>query len=399
MSDRLLLRLAPDGSLSWLRQAGAHEPSSTPGAPPDSALSAAAEIVVLVPAEDVLLTEVSLGARNRAQLMQALPYAVEDQLLAPVEELHFAAVREDGDRVGVAVVAKERLQRWLQLLDEAGIRADRMLPESLALPLADGRATAVIENMRAIVRLKPWSAFACAPAELPDWLDRVRGSGELASLDVHDFRAQPALALPVPVTAYRERQRDVLAFLAAAHPREPNLLDGEFAPRHRRAGGARAWRFAAALAAAAGLLAFANLGLDVLQLSRTDARLRTEATETVRKAFPDLDAAQLARLGPEQAMRVRLERQRGGDANGLLRVLGQLAPVLGGMTRIQTRGMEYRNGSFELAVRAPDVAAVDGVRERLVASGLAAEVTAANPGSEGVDGRIRIGTAQIGGAR
>lgn len=394
MPDRLYLRLAADGGLSWLRQAaGVREPVSSPGAPPASALAAAAEVVVAVPSEDVLLTEVGLSARNRTQLLQALPYAVEDQLLAPVEDLHFAAADVQGGRVGVAVVAKERLRGWLQHLEQAGIRPDRMLPDSLALPLADDRATALIEGGRATVRLKPWSAFACALDELPGWLAQLRA--ELAPLEVHDFRAQPALALAAPVAAYHERRRDPLAFLAAANAAPINLLDGEFAPRHRRAGGARVWRIAAVAAAAALVLAVANLGLEVLQLSRSDAHLQTQAADALRKAFPDVDAAQLARMSPEQLMRGRVERLRGGaESGGLLTLLGRLAPVLGSSTRIQTRGMEYRNGGFELALRAPDVAAVDGVRERLAAAGLQAEVTAANPGPEGIDGRIRIGAAR-----
>ncbi|MFC4818692.1 type II secretion system protein GspL [Dokdonella ginsengisoli] len=394
MPDRLYLRLAADGGLSWLRQAaGVREPASSPGAPPASALAAAAEVVVAVPSEDVLLTEVGLSARNRTQLLQALPYAVEDQLLAPVEDLHFAAADVQGGRVGVAVVAKERLRGWLQHLEQAGIRPDRMLPDSLALPLADDRATALIEGGRATVRLKPWSAFACALDELPGWLAQLRA--ELAPLEVHDFRAQPALALAAPVAAYHERRRDPLAFLAAANAAPINLLDGEFAPRHRRAGGARVWRIAAVAAAAALVLAVANLGLEVLQLSRSDAQLQTQAADALRKAFPDVDAAQLARMSPEQLMRGRVERLRGGaESGGLLTLLGRLAPVLGSSTRIQTSGMEYRNGGFELALRAPDVAAVDGVRERLAAAGLQAEVTAANPGPEGIDGRIRIGAAR-----
>lgn len=394
MPDRLYLRLAADGGLSWLRQAaGVREPASTPGAPPASALAAAAEVVVAVPSEDVLLTEVGLSARNRAQLLQALPYAVEDQLLAPVEDLHFAAADAQDGRVGVAVVAKERLRGWLAQLEQAGIRPDRLLPESLALPLAAERATALIDDGRATVRLKPWSAFACALDELPGWLAQLRA--ELAPLEVHDFRARPALALAPPVAAYHERRRDPLAFLAAADAGAVNLLDGEFAPRHRRAGGARVWRIAAVAAAAALLLAVANLGLEVLQLSRTDARLQTQAADALRRAFPDLDPAQLARSGPEALMRGRIERLRGGaDPGGLLALLGRLAPVLGSSTGIQTRGMEYRNGGFELALRAPDVAAVDGVRERLAAAGLPAEVTAANPGPEGIDGRIRLGAAR-----
>jgi general secretion pathway protein L len=144
------------------------------------------------------------------------------------------------------------------------------------------------------------------------------------------------------------------------------------------------------------VLAFAGLGADVLRLQRLSSALDAEAQDTLRKAFPDLDAAQLARSSPAQLMRGRLERLGGvAESSGLLRVLAAVAPVLGTTTRMQTRGMEYRNGTLELSLRVSDVAALDGIRERLAGvPGLKAEVTAANPGADGVDGRIRIGTTR-----
>jgi general secretion pathway protein L len=395
MPDRLLLRLASDGGLTWLRTAaGARVPAvSERGVPPAAVLADAGEIVVLVPAEDVLLTEVKLSARNRAQLLQALPYAVEDQLLGAVEDQHFAASQGGGDQIGVAVVAKGTLRGWLERLAAAGIQPDVLLPESLALPAQASGASALIEDTRAIVRLAPWSAFTSSLRELPRWLAQVNVDNLLVPLAVRDFRAAPALALPLPIASYQERQRDPLAYLASGFVQAPlNLLEGEFAPRHRHARGARWWRIAAALAAAVVILAVLNLGFDVWRLSRASARMDALAQDAVRKAFPEIDAAQLARVSPADLMRGRLDRLRGGaESSGLLKVLAQIGPVLGSTTRIQTRGIEYRNGVLELALRAPDVAALDSVRERLATvPGVQAVVTAANPSADGVDGRIRI---------
>ena len=397
MPDRLLLRLQSNGDSTWLRQAsdGRAPAGSTRGFPPASALTNAGEIVVLVPAEDVLLTEARVAARNRAQLLQALPFAIEDQLLAPVEGLQFAASEGANGAVGVAVVAKSTLRAWLDRLSAAGIRPDVLLPESLALPLASGRAAALIENDRAVVRLASWSAFACAPAEIAAWLQQTNGGGETQPIEVFDFRAGPALSLPVAVAAYHEHQRDPLAFLARTLGKPPlNLLHGEFASQHRSRRGVRWWRRAAVLAAAVLVLAVANLGFEVIQLSRASARIDTLAQEAVRKAFPDIDEAELARSAPADIARNRIERLRGGaQSSGLLRTLAQIAPVLGSTSRIQTRGMEFRNGSLELGLRAPDVATLDALRERLAAlPGLKVAVTAANPGKDGIDGRIRIGS-------
>ena len=404
MPDRLLLRLSHDGGLCWLRQTAGARAAATPvpGDPPASAIASAGEIVVLVPSADVLLTTARLSTRNRAQLLQALPFAVEDQLLDPVEDLHFAASRGEADLIGVAVVARRTLQAWLDRLTEAGVRPDVLLPESLALHRPAETAVAMIEDTQATVRLGDWSAFACSLPELPGWLAQLQAGDLLPPLSVLDFRSAsaPAIALPAALAATSTRQRDPLAMLAAHGPQVPlNLLDGEFAARHRGARGVRGWKIAALLAAAVLVLALANLGLDVLRLSRASARMDTAAQEALRRAFPDIDAAQLGRLGAAELMRGRLDRLRGNaDASGLLHVLKTIGPVLGTTRGIQTRGMEYRNGTLELGLRAPDVGALDSVRERLATlPGVQAEVTAVNPGDNGVDGRIRIGSG--GGAR
>ena len=401
MPDRLLLRLSPAGDPTWLRQDadGRAPAASTRGLPPPAAMTDATEIIVLVPVEDVLLTEARVAAKSRAQLMQAVPFAIEDQLLAPVEDLQFAASDGEGDAVGVAVVSRATLRGWLDRLAAAGIRPDALLPESLALPLAADHVTALVENDRALVRVGPWSAFACAPDEIASWLQRTNGASA-QPLDVLDFRdAGPRLALPA---AREERLRDPLAFLARNLRKPPlNLLHGEFAPQHRAARGARWWRIAAALAAAVVALFVIDLGVEVLQLSRASSRMDTLAQDAVRKAFPDVDGAELSRMSAADVARTHIERLRGGaQSSDFLRMLATIAPVLGSTTRIQTRGMEFRNGALELGLRAPDVATLDAVRERLAAlPGLKVAVTAANPGDGGIDGRIKIGSDGAGGAR
>lgn len=397
MPDRLLLRLSPTGDLTWLRASsdGRAPVASTRGAPPAPALADAREIVVLVPAEDVLLTEARVAAKSRAQLAQAVPFAIEDQLLAPVEDLQFAIAPGEGDAVGCAVVARATLARWLERLAGFGIRPDVLLPESLAIPLAAGHSTALVENDRAIVRVAPWSAFVCAPAELRAWIAQNPAP---KPIDLLDFR-DAATKLEIEA-AREERLRDPLAFLARNVAKAPlNLLAGDFAPQHRSGHGARWRRLGAALAAAVLVLLVLDLGVEVLQLSRTSARMERMTEDAVRKAFPDVDAGDFSRMTAADIARTRIERLRGGaDSSDFLRLLASVAPVVGSSTRIQTRGIEFRNGALELGLHAPDVATLDSVREQLAARpGLSVAVTAANPGDGGIDGRIRVGSA--GGAK
>ncbi len=389
MTDRVLVRLASDGSI---RRSGRH----AGGAPASGAgRSRSVPVWVLVPAEDVLVTQATLSARNRTQLLTALPFAIEDQLLDPVEELHFAAGPASDGKVLAAVVAKATIRGWLEQLTAAGITADVLLPESLALPLESGNASALVDEDRAIVRLAADSAFTCHVDELPAWLAAANIDTDIV---VHDARPRTASPLNLSQNAKLIHEDDALAFLARGLAPTPplNLLDGEFAPRHKHARSARLWRVAAMLAATVVLLALAGRAADTWRLSRAAAGIETATVDTVRTTLPNLDAATLARSDPEQLMRERMQGMGAGvQSDSLLHLLGAIAPILGSTTRVQTRGMEYRNGTLELGLRSPDVATLDAMRERFAAQpGLDAEVTAANTGEAGIDGRIRIAGAK-----
>jgi general secretion pathway protein L len=393
MPDRLLLRLHADGSLAWLAQdaQGRALSASNVGGPPGETIARAQRIVVLVPSESVLLLDTPVVSSRRSQLLNAVPFALEDQLVSPVEELHFAlAERFSAARIAVAVVARATLREWIDVLAAHGIRADAIIPETLALPVSENTASVVIEDSRSLLRWGPVHACACATQALPEWLGIVAPS----TLEVYDFRQAPRLSLATPVTHYHERQRDALGFFAQQLSAEPalNLLQGQFAPSHRHMPAQRLWQRAALLAAAAIILAFVYSGCDYLRLRHESDRLDLAMHEALHASLPEFD--QVAG-DPRQLMESALTRMRGGsDAGGLLRVLGQIAPVLARTTRVSVKGMEYRNATLELGLRAPDVPTLDLVREQMAnLQGLKAEVTAANTSDNGVDGRVRISGA------
>jgi general secretion pathway protein L len=401
MSDRLLLRLHADATLAWLTQdaQGRAMSGANSGAPPAETLARARRVVVLVPSEQVLLLQTPRMSAQRAQFARAVPFALEDQLAGSVEDLHFAVPeRLDQARIPVAVVARAALAGWLQRLAGEGIRPDVLIPETLALPVSERGCTILIEDSRALLRTAQAQVGACDLAGLPDWIDVLLASETDAAsalpplqVEVHDFRAAPALKLPAAIAQYHERQRDPLAFFAAHLDADPvlNLLQGEFAPAHRQAPAKRLWRFAGMLAAVAVILLFVYYGADCWRLARESARLDAAMAEVLHQGFPEMDKVA---GDPRALMESAMTRIRGGaDAGGLLQLLTQIGPTLGSTTRITLKTVEYHNSTLELGLRAPDVPALDLMRERLAnLPGFKVEVTAATSTDSGIDGRLRI---------
>src|SRR5690606_28081028 len=95
------------------------------------------EIIVVVPAEDVLTTLIALPPMPKNRLLQALPFALEDQLVDDVETLHFAVgSTEINGQWPVAVVALEKMQTWMALLTSWHIKPDRLISAINGLPVS-----------------------------------------------------------------------------------------------------------------------------------------------------------------------------------------------------------------------------------------------------------------------
>lgn len=95
------------------------------------------DVIVQVPSEDVLLLSVNLPDMSRARLMQALPFALEEQIIGDLDEQHIVVVGDIiAGNVPVAVVTHHKMRLWLDQLNERGVQADCMLPASVALPAA-----------------------------------------------------------------------------------------------------------------------------------------------------------------------------------------------------------------------------------------------------------------------
>lgn len=119
------------------------------------------DVIVIVPAEDVLLTVAKLPKMNYSRTEQALPYALEEQLIDQVDTLHFATTHHsfNGD-LPVAVVAVHKMQQWLAWLQTVGIKPTVLMPCSLSLPFETGKMS-LFSSDAISVRLDTYQGLGC----------------------------------------------------------------------------------------------------------------------------------------------------------------------------------------------------------------------------------------------
>ena len=99
-------------------------------------------LIVIAPSSDVLLTKVTIPSKNRQRLLQAIPYALENDLSEEIEQLHFAIdYHTDQSTTAVAVISRERLDSWLERFHALELQPLAIFPELLCLPLTNGHWT------------------------------------------------------------------------------------------------------------------------------------------------------------------------------------------------------------------------------------------------------------------
>lgn len=356
--DRLELWLprdwpAEDNELRWRRTeaGGAVRQGSQRGL---EGLASADEIIVWAPAAETVLLRARLPTRSTAKIAQALPFALEDQLIDSPEKLHFAFTQEADGALAVAVTRRERMEGWLAALAAAGLAPTRLAPVTLSLPLAPRAWTLAFQGAEMVLRCGLHAGFGGArESHPPGWLhsalaearaesnapERILLVDPPAELDAKAWRA--ALGLPV----------ETLPSSGVAIPAAPlDLLQQRYTQRGRGAAALQRAYLPALALLAAGLVF--TLVLDAVEWGRVAYRVGA-ADEEMRallvKSFPDtrviVDPAEQMRRGLEE-----LGAKSGAASPGdMLYLLARASPAFEREARLRVQALEY--GDKTLSIR------------------------------------------------
>ena len=354
----------------------------------------AAPIHVWTPAAETLLTRARLPTRSRARVLQALPYALEDQLLDEPGQLHFAYVREADGALAVAVTQRARLNTWLDILKGAGVRPASLSPANLALPLYPQAWSAAFVDDELWVRSGEHAGFVSVASRDPPPL-LVAALKEAAAQDSapqqlivctppprFDADAWSA-ALQLPVTI------DASDFWQAAKRPALNLLQADFGHAAHARQALRPLRPAAIMLAVWIVALLAIDAAEWLRLRQAHNAYTAEMRRIFLQSFPEVRTV----LDPAVQMERQLEslQSRGGGPADLVPLLSRIAPALQAQRpRVKLHAIKYSERSLTLELALPDYQALDAMKNALQAANLDVEVLAATGRGNEVDGRLRV---------
>jgi len=348
------------------------------------------QVILLVPATEVVLLAAMVPGRNPRQIFRAIPYALEESLAAEVEKQHFALGPRNGDgSIPVAVVDAATMAGWLQSVHHAGIDPQFVVPESLALPIFSDSWSLLCDKALAIARTGPQSGFALEMESLPLLLSgkdlpagiRVYNCpgdspplARIASAGL-DLEVQPAVPLEVFAGGFDEK--------AAI-----NLLQGGFSPRTMLARIWNQWRLNIILLLGAVLLYGFLVVSGYVQLRNESRDLSSRIEAVFRQTFPSAQKV----VKPRVQMENRLQSLRAAAAgqDSFLFLVRNISPLLLQTEGFVLQGLRYKEGGLGLDFAVKNLQVLDELKGRLSQTGLAVEIQTASSRDGQVRARMQI---------
>ncbi|MGI9261855.1 MAG: type II secretion system protein GspL [Woeseiaceae bacterium] len=421
MSEYLVIRLGDNANepAQWIAvdSSGARRSQPVAGALTDVVTAIQGRgVIVLVPSAEVLTTSVDIPVKG-AKLQAALPYALEEYLAEDVESLHFAAgTKRSSGRTPVSVVSHERIQEWLDMLDDAGILPNSVIADSYGLARIPGTISMLLAGDL---------VFINDGGDIELVMQGVSPGDALAAIGALDDGVEaeadedaPTNAMPRHVLVYCEPgdderyQHDWIAMrheldsvdvklladgvmprlaVTVATGAGINLLQGQYAPKKEYSGLFKPWKTAAML-----LLAFALVGLgakaaDYYLLTRQEAELRQMFNAEYQQMLPGAPEVD------DPAAVVESLRRRIGNVDSppvFLQTMEQLSRAVSQNSAAKIQAISFRAGVIDLRVSAPDVATLDGLQRAIAQnSQFQATIQSTDQDGEAVSSRIQIQVA------
>ena len=406
MSEYLVVRLSIDSSsATWMVLDSSGQPISqiTTGSLSDIGMQAEnRRVILLVSGLKVVSTHTLLPAKNRARLLQMLPYSLEDMVADDIDNLHFAlGPRIDSGEVTVAIVARSILDDWIQQCTDVGLYPQFIYSETEGVPDIPGRLVLVTEGNQTYGRTEEHKYFVLEDFSLLAILDLIKESSgddtnhhvllytdeegygryesELPELQAHTSSIDVELLSDGPFSKF--------ASTLINHPGS-NLLQGKYAPISNWSGLIKPWRLAISLLLGLGLLMFITQGAHFVSLNNQDQSLLQSLEDGCQRSF---QSAELSTCRMEIQRRLFPTSSVTSSVSGLdfLATLAAVADAVNVDSRIEA--LTFRNDVMDLRIDASSVVSLDELARAVDSSDIyEVNIQSANPADDRVEGRLQI---------
>lgn len=362
------------------------------------------KVTVLVDSADVRLYRHHMPTKPSRQILKALPYMLEDELAEDIEKLHFATGDSGFDKeqesywVDLAIVNKELVNNWLELLANAGIQCKVMIPEILCLPLVEAADYAAIQlGSNWLVRESTWQGNSLDPSWFEMYWQNLLANTEqetikIAMLSPFSNAVQSLLTESNKVEFVSvEPELAMMELAKGAETASWNLLQGDLAPKKTMSPNWLTWRPVFVLAAIVLLVNFVGAFVSWQNNNSQLEVAKKQLASSYKNAFPrEKFRASIVR----RTLKRKVSEATGsisGDVS-FLSYMQQLTPVFAQhkKTNVESIRFDGNRQELRLAIIAPSFQNFEQFKVSIEALGLVVQQGAVNNEGNSVTGSLSI---------
>lgn len=349
-------------------------------------------VVFVAPGEDVLLTSANIPSKQHRQIVQAVPYAIEEQLAMDVEDCFFSlGSRNINDEIQVTVVERSLIGIWLERLEAVEVEIGFMTSEANLLPVDPG-ISVLLDDDRVHIRWPDATGMTTTLAALPLALSvgitdlPITVSGSESDIDAARMQLGELEASGEVLSARPVNESGFHLLCCEFSGLENNFLQGEFKVDEAVSSIQLVWRSVAVLAFIAVALHLATLVGQGWYFDQKSSAYEAETHALYASVFPkdrnvrDLRRRWNAHLGRSES--------GGNEFISLFSVSSRGLPDAG-LTLNNVNFNESR-GDLILQVIGKRSEELVEFTQRLTAEGLDAEIGTINQDAGTVRGSIKI---------
>ncbi|USD32645.1 MULTISPECIES: type II secretion system protein GspL [Vibrio] len=324
------------------------------------------QVVVLVSAANLVLTQLDVPAGANRQFDSMLPFMLEDDVAQDVDELHFTVLAKEAGQAYVCGIDYHWLESILADMQQLGLVVRKVMPDALALPLDDNCGLSAVElDGQWLVKKGQFSGVSVEPAWLPllvqsDWVKQ----GE-DYLPLQAFSPLPELPYADGQEWRNEEPQLVMQLLAEqAVKSKTNLLSGEFKPKSSLGRHLKVWRKAAI---AAGVL-IVVLSVDnwlQIQSAETQANAYRQESERIFRQMTNKNKIPTVTYLKREMEREESRLSGGGSGDSVLEWMVKMPQVMKQVPGLKLTSFKYDStrGEVRLQAQSNDFQTFEKARE------------------------------------
>ncbi|GAB3014275.1 type II secretion system protein GspL [Bowmanella dokdonensis] len=326
-------------------------------------------VTVLAPTSDILLHWVTLPAKASRKAIAAIPFMLEDELSSDIDNQFFALGPRHGAHQAVAVVEKQKMVGWIDVLNDAGLSFDKLLPDILALPHhSEGWSLLQISD-QLLLRQDEWKGMQGESKWLLTAIGHVARQ-QATPLTIANYSNLVLPESPNLVQQAQTLEMPMKVLAQGALSASFNLLQGDFKIKKQRNNRWQKWRLAAVLAVIALTTSLVDKAVEANRLASQRDALEQQIEAEFRRAFPEVTRIVNVRSQMNQKLS---ELQQGGSGVSMLVMLSQLSDAFDrSQIKPQTLRFDAKRAELRMQAVAGSFEALEQFRR--LAEGLGFEV-------------------------